>query len=129
MEILIGDAVADIGPKYSDIDEAIKRFNNRDPLSARALLEEARKKSPGLPPSDLTLAKMYFLAGNAQAGRAQLEKTVTENPGDPEAYLILADQDLSQGGTRKERRRSKRPKKRTKNCPAHGWPWQPCTTS
>ncbi|MEX2317007.1 MAG: hypothetical protein WD669_07640 [Pirellulales bacterium] len=98
-EILIGDAVADIGPKYSDVDEAIKRFNNRDPLSARALLEEARRKAPTLPPSDLTLAKMYFLSGNAQAGRAQLEKTVTENAGDPEAYLILADQDLSQGGT------------------------------
>jgi Tfp pilus assembly protein PilF len=96
---LIGDAVADVGPKYSDIDAAITRFNNRDTLGARALLEEARKKDPTLPPTDLLLAKMYFLTGNAAAGRAALEKTAAEFSGDPEVYLILGDQDFSQGGT------------------------------
>ena len=38
-------------------------------------LEAAKKKSPDLPPVDLLLAKMYFLAGNANAGRISLEKT------------------------------------------------------
>lgn len=98
-ELLIGDAVADLGPKYSDVDEAIKRFNNRDVLSARALLEEARKKSPSLPPTDMMLAKMYLISGNTNAGRAALEKTVAENPADPEAYILLADIDFAQGGT------------------------------
>jgi Tfp pilus assembly protein PilF len=98
-EKLIGDAVADIGPKYADVDAAITRFKNRDTLGARALLEEARKKDPSLPPTDLMLAKLYFQSGNIPAGRAALEKTVTDFPGDPEAYLILADQDFNQGGT------------------------------
>jgi Tfp pilus assembly protein PilF len=96
---LIGDAVPEVGAKHSDIDEAIKFFLNRDALGARALIEEARKKDPTLPPSDLILAKMYFVTGVGAAGRAALEKTVNENPGDPEAYLIIGDQDFSQGGT------------------------------
>jgi Tfp pilus assembly protein PilF len=98
-EVLIGDAVADLGPKYSDVDEAIKRFNNGDAYSARALLEVARKKSPSLPPTDVTLAKMFLLSRNAAAGRATLEKAVAENAADPEAYLIIADMDAAQGGT------------------------------
>jgi Tfp pilus assembly protein PilF len=92
-QMLIGDAVSEIsGGRYSDIDEAIKRFYNRDFLGARQFLEAAKQKDATLPPTDLTLAKMYFLAQNAAAGRASLEKTAMDNPGDPEAYLILADQ-------------------------------------
>ena len=91
-QMLIGDAVSEIGNRYADIDEAIKRFANRDFLGARQFLESAKRKDPSLPPTDLTLAKMYFLANNAAAGRASLEKTATDNPGDPEACLILADQ-------------------------------------
>ena len=98
-ETLIGDAVSEMGPRYADVDEAIKRFQNRDILGARRFLESAREKDPNLPPTDLTFAKMYFLTGNAVAGRASLEKTAQENPDDPEAYLILADQALTQGRT------------------------------
>jgi tetratricopeptide (TPR) repeat protein len=95
---LIGDAVSEIGNKYGDIDEAIKRFGNRDALGARQFLESAKRKDPSLPPIDLMLAKMYFLS-NATGGRASLEKTVSDNPGDPEAYLILADQAITQNRT------------------------------
>jgi predicted Zn-dependent protease len=98
-EVLIGDAVADLGPKYSDVDDAIKKFNYRDVIGARAHLEEAKRKDPTLPPTDLTLAKMYFLTGNAAAGRAALEKTAAEFPNDPEAFLLYADQAYNQGGT------------------------------
>ena len=92
-QMLIGDAVSEVtGSRYSDVDEAIKRFANRDVLGARQFLEAARLKDKTLPPTDLTLAKMYFLANNAAGGRASLEKTAQDNPGDPEAYLILADQ-------------------------------------
>ena len=38
---LIGDSVSDAATKYSDVDEAIKRFNNRDVLGARQFLEAA----------------------------------------------------------------------------------------
>lgn len=98
-KILIDDAVPEIGNRYGDVDEAIKRFTNRDVLAARQFLESAKKKDPSLPPVDLLLAKMYFLSGNANAGRVSLEKTAMDNPEDPEAYLVLADQAVQQGRT------------------------------
>lgn len=94
---LIGDSVSDATTKYTDVDEAIKRFNNRDVLGARQFLEAAVRKNNNLPPVDLILAKMFFLTGNSAAGQASLEKTVMDNPGDPESYLILGDQAISSG--------------------------------
>src|SRR3954471_16477453 len=92
-QALIGDAVDTTSlARYTDVDEAIKRFLNRDVLAARQFLDAAKKKEPNLPPVDLLLAKMYFLSGNVPAGRVSLEKTAAENPDDPEATLILADQ-------------------------------------
>ncbi|HJQ80748.1 MAG TPA: tetratricopeptide repeat protein [Lacipirellulaceae bacterium] len=88
--MLIGDSVSEIGTRYSDVDDAIKRYANRDIEGARLLLDSARRKDPALPPSALILAKMHLLAGNAPAGRAALEKTAQENPSDPEPALILA---------------------------------------
>jgi tetratricopeptide (TPR) repeat protein len=99
-QMLIGDAVStDSLAKYTDIDQAIKYFINRDVLAARQFLEAAKKKDPALPPVDLLLAKMYFLGGNAQAGRLTLEQAAADNPDDPEPSLILADQALQQGRT------------------------------
>jgi tetratricopeptide (TPR) repeat protein len=98
-KVLIDDSVSEIGNRYGDVDEAIKRFMNRDVLAARQFLEAAKKKDAALPPVDLLLAKMYFLTGNAAAGRVSLEKTALDNPDDPEAYLILADQAMQQGRT------------------------------
>jgi predicted Zn-dependent protease len=99
-QMLIGDAVStDSLAKYTDVDQAIKYFINRDVLAARQFLEAAKKKDPALPPVDLLLAKMYFLGGNAVAGRAALEKSATETPDDPEPGLLLADQALQQGRT------------------------------
>jgi tetratricopeptide (TPR) repeat protein len=98
-QVLIGDAVSlgDAGGKYADVDQAIQRFNNRDIPGARLLLDQAKRKDPTLPPTDVTLAKMYFLSGNAASGRGSLEKTALEIPADPEPYLILADQAVQQG--------------------------------
>lgn len=96
-QILIGDSVSELGNRYGDVDEAIKRFVNRDVLAARQFLEAAKKKDPSLPPVELLVAKMYFLTQNPQAGRVSLEKTSLDNPEDPEAYLILADQAMAQG--------------------------------
>src|SRR5436190_7799349 len=99
-QMLIGDAVStDSLAKYTDVDQAIKYFINRDVLASRQFIESAKKKDPALPPVDLLLAKMYFLGGNAVAGRASLEKTATETPDDPEPAILLADQALAQGRT------------------------------
>lgn len=98
-EVLIGDAVSNPGARYSDVDEAIKRFNNRDPLGAQQFLEAALRKNPNLPPVDLLLAKMYILSGDTASALSSLEKTATENPTDPEPYLILGDQAITAGQT------------------------------
>jgi len=98
-EVLIGDAVSNPGTRYSDVDEAIKRFTNRDPLGAQQFLEAALRKNPNLPPVDLLLAKMYILSGDSASALASLEKTAAENPNDPEPYLILGDQAISAGQT------------------------------
>jgi tetratricopeptide (TPR) repeat protein len=98
-QTLIGDAVSEIGNKYPDIDEAIKRFSNRDFLGARTFLETAKRKDNSLPPTDLLMAKLYFLAGDEPAGRNALEATVATSPNDPEVFLILANSALQQGRT------------------------------
>jgi tetratricopeptide (TPR) repeat protein len=99
-QALIGDSVDTTSlARYTEVDEAIKRFMNRDVLAARQFLEAAKKKDASLPPVDLLLAKMYFIGGNAAAGKSSLEKTAADNPDDPEATLILADQALQQGRT------------------------------
>jgi Tfp pilus assembly protein PilF len=97
-QALIGDAVSEIGTRYSDVDDAIKRFANRDVEGARLLLDRARVKDPTLPPSTLLLAKMHVLARNGPAASAALEKTAQESPSDPEPSIILAEQAL--GGRR-----------------------------
>jgi tetratricopeptide (TPR) repeat protein len=96
-QMLIGDAVSETGPKYAEVDQAIQRFANRDVPGATLLLEAAKRKDPALPPTDVTLAKLYFMSNNAAAGRASLEKTAMEIPSDPEPYVILAEQANQQG--------------------------------
>jgi Tfp pilus assembly protein PilF len=96
-QMLIGDSVSEIGTRYGDVDEAIKRFTNNDPIAARQFLESAKRKDAALPPVDLLLAKLYFMSNNVQAGRVSLEKTAMDDPGDPEAFLLLADQAFQQG--------------------------------
>jgi Tfp pilus assembly protein PilF len=96
---LIGDAVSEVGTRYAEVDEAIKRFMNRDVLGARQFLESAKRKDPSLPPTDVTLAKMYLAANNLAAARTAMEKSAMENPGDPEAYLILAELARREGRT------------------------------
>jgi tetratricopeptide (TPR) repeat protein len=88
---LIGDAVSEIGTGYAEIDEAIKRFLNGDVIGARQFLESAKRNDPKLPPTDVTLAKMYLEANSLPAARVSLEKSAMENPSDPEAHLILAE--------------------------------------
>jgi Tfp pilus assembly protein PilF len=98
-EVLIGDSVSEIGSRYPDVDEAVKRFTNGDMIGARQFLEAAKAKDPKLPPTDLLMAKMYLMTGNAAAGRVSLEKTAMDSPGDPEPYVVLADQAIAAART------------------------------
>jgi tetratricopeptide (TPR) repeat protein len=96
-QMLIGDAVSETGAKYSDIDKAIQFFANRDLNNARLLIEAAKRKDPALPPTDVIMAKLYFMTNNPAGGRASLERSAMEVPGDPEAHLILAEQAIQEG--------------------------------
>lgn len=94
---LIGDAVGDpTASRYSDIQEAINRYNNNDAMAARAYLESAKSKDDRLPPVNLMMAKLYLLSRQNAAGLAALEATARDAPGDPEPYLLLADQAIAQ---------------------------------
>ncbi|MBN1855030.1 MAG: tetratricopeptide repeat protein [Pirellulales bacterium] len=97
LEALIGSAVSDIGPQYSDVDKAITRFRNGDFDGARKHLEFANKQHPQLPPVDVTMAKMFIMARNAAQARTTLEEAVMKHPDDPEAYLMLADMAIGSG--------------------------------
>lgn len=95
-EILIGDAVSNAGdPKYSDVEKAISLYLKNDPISARALLESARRKDEKLPPVDMMMAKLYLMTNQTASYLISLEQVLREEPGDPEPYLLLADQAIS----------------------------------
>ncbi|MEM8864596.1 MAG: tetratricopeptide repeat protein [Planctomycetota bacterium] len=97
---LIGDSVSSPdSPRYSDVNEAIKRFTNRDILSARQFLESAKRKDPKLPPVGVMLAKMYAISGNSNAVRPALEQSIDAESDDPEPYLLLAESTLAAGQT------------------------------
>lgn len=94
-ELLIGDAVGNPDdPKYEEVALAITRYANNDALSAKSLLEAAKRKDDKLPPVDMMMAKLYLLSNNTASYLISLEQVLREEPGDPEPYLLLADQAL-----------------------------------
>lgn len=99
MKVLIGDAVSNVGSQYDHVKNAITRFRNNDIKNAEAYLGRAKKKFPKLPPEKVMMAKLFFAAKNAAAGRAMLEQAVVFNPSDPEAYLIFAQVALQERRT------------------------------
>ncbi len=98
---LIGDSVSNPkADRYSDVAEAIKRFKNRDQLSARTFLERAVQKDKKLPPVGVMLAKMQLISGNGAAVRPALEQAVQEDSAnDPEPFLLLGEEALANGRT------------------------------
>lgn len=98
-ENLIGDAVSLSNRSYPEVEDAIQRFRNKDVEAAQAFLERAKEKYPKLPPTNVTMAKMFIVGRNGNAARLLLEKATVETPGDPEAYLLLADDAFTSGRT------------------------------
>lgn len=95
VEVLTGSD--DVGPHYQDVEDAIKRFQQRDFDGARRLLESARTKTPSLGPAEILLAQLYLASGQRAQGRAELDKAIQKYPQDPEPYLLLADIAFAEG--------------------------------
>ena len=99
VEWLIGDSVSLSNQKYPEVESAIQRFKNGDVAGAKEFLDAAFKKNPKLPPTEVSLSKMFFVARDVERGRMLLEAAITTTPADPEAYLLLADQSFAEGRT------------------------------
>jgi tetratricopeptide (TPR) repeat protein len=99
VEALVGTAVSLSNRDYPEIEDAIKRFDNGDVEGAQQYLEIARQKYPKLPPTEITLAKMFYYRRNSAAARQLLEKAALEHPDDPESYLLVADRAFAEGRT------------------------------
>lgn len=61
-------------------------------------LDEARKKNPDMAPAHLVLAQWFGLANQPRAVRQAIEQAVTLNPDDPEAFVVLGELNLQNGG-------------------------------
>ncbi|MCA9257556.1 MAG: tetratricopeptide repeat protein [Planctomycetales bacterium] len=99
VEDLVGSAVSLSNRTYPEIEDAIKRFRNNDAKGAREYLELAKQKYPKLPPTDVTMAKLFFAARNTAAAHQFLEKAAVDFPADPEAYLLVADRAFAENRT------------------------------
>jgi tetratricopeptide (TPR) repeat protein len=97
VENLIGDAVSLSNQQYPEVESAIQRFVNSDLKGARDYLELAKQKYPKLPPTDLTLAKMFVILRSTPQARVFLEQAAAQSPDDPEAYLLFADLAFMEG--------------------------------
>nr|MCS5617487.1 hypothetical protein [Pirellulales bacterium] len=78
---LIGKAVSD-DSQYKDINNAIKRFQDRDIDGCRAILERARNNNEKLPPPGVMMAMLWLSVNQLMPARAELEQTVVKFPAD-----------------------------------------------
>ncbi|MDO5113278.1 MAG: tetratricopeptide repeat protein [Planctomycetia bacterium] len=81
-----------------DVKAALDDFRNLKFDDAIAKLEAARANNSDMAPPQLILAQWFGLANQGQAVRQAIEQTITKHPNDPEAYVVLAELNLQNGG-------------------------------
>ncbi len=96
-ESLTASSELGVGPYLQDVEDAIRRFQNKDFDGARSLLKMAREKAPKLAPPEIIMAQLFSLAEQPALVRAELERAIDTYPKDPEAYIILAETALNEG--------------------------------
>lgn len=94
---LLADSVAEVGPKHAQVDDGITKFSLNDFNGALQHFKNAKTMAKEIPPPEVLMAKLSFLARNAQLGRAWLERAVAAAPSDPEPYVILGDLAIAEG--------------------------------
>ena len=80
-----------------EIQDAVKRFSNRDFDGAYALLQKAVKRKTDLPPAQVLMAELFARANQANGVRNWLERAVAELPDDPHSYLMIGQLALPGG--------------------------------
>ncbi|MDO4570596.1 MAG: tetratricopeptide repeat protein [Planctomycetia bacterium] len=81
-----------------EIKDAFEDFKQQKFEDAVKKLDAARAKNPDLAPSELILAQWFSVINQPQALRQAIEVAVTKHPGDPEAFVILGELNLQNGG-------------------------------
>jgi Tfp pilus assembly protein PilF len=84
-------------PRLLEVDQASESFQKGKVDEAYALLQEAVKKKPTLPPARLMLARFFLLTDQAKTARQVLEQAASENPRHPDVYLTVAGLSLAEG--------------------------------
>jgi len=87
---LVGKYV-EVGPKHTDVNQAITRFQAGSTKDALDLLKSAAKKDKDLPPGQIMFAQLCMAANLPDAMRQALQSAATEAPTDPDAYIYLAE--------------------------------------
>ncbi len=100
---LLADSVSDVGPKHTQVDDAITKFSLGDLNGAYQHFKNAKVQAAEIPPPELLMAKLCFLGvnpqlgRNVQLGRAWIERAVAASPEDPEPYSILGEVAFTEG--------------------------------
>jgi len=88
--ILVGKAV-DSPARLAEIDAAIARFRKGDVDGCHAALERAKAAEPRLPPTGVTVSKLWLGLNDLATALEELDDTIARVPGDPEPHLMLGD--------------------------------------
>lgn len=88
---LIGYDIDKSAPAHAKIQQAIEVFQKGKLPETRNLLDEARQEDSGLPPTDVSMAKLFAMARQDANARLMLERAVVQEPGDPEAYMLFGE--------------------------------------
>lgn len=82
--------------RIADVDAAIARFRAGDTDGCRAVLDRSRAADPRMPPTGVTMAKLWLSVCHLEAALAELRATIESVPGDPEPHLMLGDLDFQE---------------------------------
>jgi tetratricopeptide (TPR) repeat protein len=95
-----GEAATKIKKVRTEIQEAVRAFQQRNAQAALEDLEKAAEADPSLPPPSVLMARLCFASNDQNVvnlGRGFLERAVNFHKTTPEAYLLLGRLALAEG--------------------------------
>lgn len=80
-----------------ELQQALKAFQEGNVDRTVELLRSAHALNGELPPANLMLARLFFLANNVPVARQVLEKVIADDANVPDAYLLFGNLALLEG--------------------------------